>query len=88
VIANSKLASKALILATGPDNPAADQIVSAALRDFVCEEIELQRIDLGGRTILALLIAHDPAHGEAIRSDLEQVGAKNSLDIAMLEIEE
>jgi hypothetical protein len=88
VIANSNLTARALILASGPDNPAAAEIVSAALQDFVCEEIELQRIDLGGRTILALLIAHDPAHGEAIRLDLEQVGPEKNLDIAMLEIEE
>jgi hypothetical protein len=88
VIANSNLTSKALILASGPDNPAAAEVVSKALRDFVCEKIELQRIDLGGRTILALLIAHDRAHGEAIRLDLEEVGAANNLDIAMLIIEE
>ena len=88
MIANSNLTSKALILASGPDNPAADEVVSAALRDFVYVQIELQRIDLGGRTILALLIAHDRAHGEAIRLDLERVGTENNLDIAMLEIEE
>jgi hypothetical protein len=88
VIANSNLTAKALILASGPDNPAADEVVTAALRDFVYEQIELQRIDLGGRTILALLIAHDRAHGEAIRLDLERVGTENNLDIAMLEIEE
>lgn len=88
MIANSNLTSKALILASGPDNPAAAEVVSKALRDFVCELIELQRIDLGGRTILALLIAHDRAHGEAIRLDLEEVGAANNLDIAMLIIEE
>jgi hypothetical protein len=88
VIANSNLTAKALILASGPDNPAADEVVTAALRDFVYEQIELQRIDLGGRTILALLIAHDRAHGEAIRLDVERVGAENNLDIAMLEIEE
>lgn len=88
MIANSNLTAKALILASGPDNPAAAEVVSEALRDFVYEQIELQRIDLGGRTILALLIAHDRAHGEAIRSDLERVGAENNLDIAMLVIEE
>lgn len=88
MIANSNLTAKALILASGPDNPAADEVVTAALRDFVYEQIELQRIDLGGRTILALLIAHDRAHGEAIRLDLERVGTENNLDIAMLEIEE
>ena len=85
---NSHLTAKALVLASGPDNPVAAEVVSKTLSQFVYELIELQRIDLGGRTIIALLIAHDPAHTEAIRSDLERMGPGTNLDIAMLEIEE
>ncbi|MBU3715725.1 MAG: hypothetical protein FGM63_01605 [Candidatus Nanopelagicaceae bacterium] len=88
MIANSNLTARALILASGPENPAADEIVKKALSEFVYELLELQRIDLGGRTILALLIAHDRAHSEAIRLDLEKKGPDKNLDIAMLEIAE
>jgi hypothetical protein len=83
---NPKLSMKALILASGPDTPRANEIVDTALTEFLYEKIEAQRIDLGGRTIYALLIALDPAHFEAVREDLEASGLKNNLDIAMLEV--
>jgi hypothetical protein len=88
VTSKSHLTARALVLASGPDNPAAAEVVNKTLSQFVYELIELQRIDLGGRTIIALLIAHDPAHFEAIRLDLEKMGPETNLDIAILEIED
>lgn len=80
---NSTLPGKALILASGPSNPKADEIVREGLSGYRYEELELQRIDLGGRTILALLITLDPAHFDHIENDLVQRCSKNELDVAM-----
>lgn len=79
----SKLTAKALILASGPTSPSAGDVINNALRDFVHEKGELQRIDLGGRTIVALEIKLDPAHADAISEELETLGRRASLDIAM-----
>ncbi len=78
-----KLSARALILASGPTSPNAKEIVEGALEDFVCEKGEIQRIDLGGRTILAMEIKLDPAHTSAISKELEMIGNKSGLDIAM-----
>ena len=77
------LQSEALILASGPLNLAADQIISDILKDFIHEIIEIQRIDISKRTIIALRIKCDPAHAKAIMDDLERMGAANNLDVAM-----
>jgi hypothetical protein len=77
----SKLTMNSLILATGVSNTRAAEV-------FVHQKIETQRIDLGGRTIVATLIRHDPAHYEAILKDLRTAGDQENLDIAMLETEE
>lgn len=79
----SKLTCKALILASGPSSPNAGNVIDQALKDFVHEKGELQRIDLGGRTIVAQEIRLDPAHAQAIREELETLGKRSSLDIAM-----
>lgn len=81
--ANSKLSAKALILASGPTSPNAREVIDEALKDFVHEKGELQRIDLAGRTIVALEIKLDPAHALAISDELEILGKRASLDIAM-----
>lgn len=77
------LAGKALILVSGPSNPKAGEIVRSALNDYRHEEIEVQRIDLGGRTILAALIALDPAHIDHIERDLISACSENELDVAL-----
>ena len=82
----SNLSAKSLILASGPDNPNGDEVIRTTLKEFVYEEIETQRIDLGGRTIIAILISHDPAHFDAIQKDLEARSSEANLDIAISEI--
>lgn len=77
------LKGRALILGSGPLNHAAESIARAGLQPFVHEVLEIQRIDLGGRTIIALLIALDAAHLEAIATELERGGAQENLDLAI-----
>jgi hypothetical protein len=77
------LTARALILASGPTSPNASQIIDKALQDFIHEKGESQRIDLGGRTILAIEIKLDPAHAIAIGDELEVMGKRAGLDIAM-----
>ena len=77
------LSGKALILASGPSKPNADEILRAGLSEYRHEELEMQRIDLGGRTILALLIALDPAHFDYIEKELIDSCSKQDLDVAM-----
>lgn len=81
--ANPKLTGRALILASGPTSPNATEIIDNALKDFIFEKGELQRIDLGGRTIVALEVKIDPAHALAISNELETIGKRADLDIAM-----
>lgn len=78
-----KLTGRALILASGPTTPDAIDVIDRALRDFVHEKSETQRIDLGGRTIVALEVSIDPAHANAISEELEVIGKRANLDIAM-----
>lgn len=49
--------------------------------------MDTQRIDLGGRTIIAVLIAHDPAHAESICEQVEGASSADGLDLAMLEVD-
>lgn len=77
------LTARALILASGPTSPNASQVIDKALQDFIHEKGESQRIDLGGRTILAIEIKLDPAHAIAIGDELEVMGKRAGLDIAM-----
>ena len=83
VLTPPELSGKALILASGPSNPNAGEIVRAGLSDYRHKELEMQRIDLGGRTILALLIALDPAHFDHIEKELIDSCSKRDLDVAM-----
>lgn len=78
-----QLPAEALILGSGPINPAADHIIQEALKPFVHQILEVQRIDLAGRTIVAMLISLDPAHLRAIANELDEAGLRANLDIAI-----
>lgn len=84
---NTKLSARALVLGSGPSNPNAGETIARALQGFLYEVMDTQRIDLGGRTIIAVLIAHDPAHLEAIRDEVERASLTDGLDLAMLEVD-
>lgn len=77
------LRAEALILGSGPLNPEAETVIRAALAPFVHEIKQIQRIDLAGRTIIAVLIALDSVHLAAIAADLEKTGLAAGLDIAI-----
>ena len=79
----TNLAARALIVASGNTNPGAESAIREILAPFQHQVIEVQRIDLGGRTIIAVEIALDPAHAEAITGDLGSLGGTYGLDIAM-----
>lgn len=79
----TNLSGRALIVGSGLTSPAAAAVISEILAPFQHRVLEMQRIDLGGRTIIALEVALDPAHAPAISSDLNTQGAKAGLDIAM-----
>ncbi len=74
---------QALILASGERNPEADTLLKLGLEPFVHKIIDVQRIDLGHRTIVGILLECDPAHFGAIESDLIAHGQKHSLDVAL-----
>ncbi|MFM8204959.1 MAG: hypothetical protein ACKN8W_01195 [Actinomycetales bacterium] len=74
---------QALILASGERNPEADTLLKQGLEPFVHKILDLQRIDLGHRTIIGLLIECDPAHLEAIESDLVTLGEQHLFDVAL-----
>ena len=82
-MSGANLKDRALVLGSGPINPAAESVIRAGLEPFVHEVLEVQRIDLAGRTIIALLISLDAAHLQVIASELESHGARNNLDLAI-----
>lgn len=79
----TKFSGRALVIGSGSTNPEAESLILEILAPFQYQLLEVQRIDLGGRTIIALLIAIDSAHAVAIADDLSLLGAKVGLDIAM-----
>ena len=84
---NTKLSARALVLGSGPNNPNAGETIAKALDGFLYEVMDTQRIDLGGRTIIAVLIAHDPAHAESIGEQVKGASSADGLDLAMLEVD-
>lgn len=80
---NRPLPAEALIIASGSENSRALEIIRGVLKDFVHNELGAQEIHLGGRTIVAVNIALDPAHKVSIERDLNSVGESEGLDIAM-----
>jgi hypothetical protein len=74
---------EALVLASGPLFPTADELLQQALSPFVHEVVKMERIDLGGRTIVGLLIRIDQAHFDAILKELEAACSGVGLDVAM-----
>lgn len=74
---------QALILASGPLNPSGDTLIIQALKPFVHEVLEKQRIDIAGHSIIAILANCDPAHVPAILEELQSVMQPFKFDIAI-----
>lgn len=79
----TNFSGRALIVGSGESNPNAEALIREILAPFQHQVNQVERIDLGGRTIIAFEISLDPAHAQAIASDLNSFGLKVGLDIAM-----
>ena len=79
----TNLSGRALIVGSGAANPGAEDLIRQILAPFQHRVIDVQRIDLGGRTIIGVEIALDLAHAGAISRDLSAIGVGSGLDIAM-----
>ena len=71
------------MLVSGESKPGIQSAIEAALAPFTIEIREVQKIDLGGRLIIAFLIQLDPAHAEAIDGDLATAATAIGCDVAM-----
>ena len=73
----------ALILVTGVDAPGVTQALFDELSPFSITVLDIEQVVNRNRLILTALIALDPAHADAIESDLLLLGKRLDLDIAI-----
>lgn len=71
-----------LILLTGIDKPGITATLFETLAPFSLTVIDIEQVVIRGRLILTLLIACNPAHSEAIDTDLEELAKTLDVDIA------
>ncbi len=72
-----------LVLLSAPDKEGIEESLREVLAPFTLEILEVQRIALRGRLILGLLIAFDPAHANAISSDINEFSQNSGIDVAL-----
>ncbi len=72
--------AQAIILISGAASQVPNQLVDETLKPFTLSILDRQEILLAGRMILALEIELDPAHLDAVESDL--VKALDKFDVA------
>lgn len=72
--------ARAIILISGAASQVPNQLVDETLKPFTLSILDRQEILMAGRMILALEIELDPAHLDAVESDL--VKALDKFDIA------
>jgi hypothetical protein len=72
--------ARAIILISGAASQVPNQLVDETLKPFTLSILDRQEILLAGRMILALEIELDPAHLDAVESDL--IKALDKFDIA------
>jgi phosphoserine phosphatase len=71
-----------LILLTGIDKPGITATLFETLAPFSLTVLDIEQVVIRGRLILTLLIACNPAHSEAIDTDLEELAKTLDVDIA------
>ena len=71
-----------LILVSGIDTPGITQALFETLAPFAITVLDIEQVVIRERLILTVLIALNPAHAEAIDSDLEECGISLGVDIA------
>ena len=72
--------ARAIILISGAASQVPNQLVDETLKPFTLSILDRQEILMAGRMILALEIELDPAHLDAVESDLMK--ALDKFDIA------
>lgn len=72
--------ARAIILISGAASQVPNQLVNETLKPFTLSILDRQEILMAGRMILALEIELDPAHLDAVESDLMK--ALDKFDIA------
>jgi len=72
--------ARAIILISGAASQAPNQLVDETLKPFTLSILDRQEILMAGRMIVALQIELDPAHLDAIESDL--LKALDKFDVA------
>ena len=72
--------ARAIILISGAASQVPNQLVDETLKPFTLSILDRQEILLAGRMILALEMELDPAHLDAVESDL--IKALDKFDIA------
>jgi len=72
-----------LILISGVDAPGVTQALFAALDPFSITILDIEQVVIRGRLILTTLISLDPAHAQAIETDLIDATSKLGLDLAI-----
>ena len=72
--------ARAIILISGAASQVPNQLVDETLKPFTLSILDRQEILMAGRMILALQIELDPAHLDAVESDL--IEALDKFDVA------
>ena len=72
--------ARAIILISGAASQVPNQLVDETLKPFTLSILDRQEILMAGRMILALEIEVDPAHLDAVESDL--LKALDQFDVA------
>ncbi len=72
--------AQAIILISGAASQVPNQLVDETLKPFTLSILDRQEILMAGRMILALQIELDPAHLDAVESDL--LKALDKFDVA------
>jgi len=72
--------ARAIILISGAASQVPNQLVDETLKPFTLSILDRQEILMAGRMILALQIELDPAHLDAVESDL--IAALDKFDVA------
>ena len=72
--------AQAIILISGAASQVPNQLVDETLKPFTLSILDRQEILMAGRMILALEIELDPAHLDAVESDL--IEALDKFDVA------
>jgi phosphoserine phosphatase len=71
-----------LILVSGIDTPGITQALFETLAPFAITVLDIEQVVIRERLILTVLIALNPAHAEAIDTDLEECAKSLGVDIA------